>query len=91
MIHPWYREQTIKVVDIHLGVHARESIHGLVVMNGVPRADKLVCKAYVLQDLPSVARASEGSQIGIDCLLGCQRELETTKIPAHTFCVPGSI
>lgn len=91
VIHSRHCEQAVEVVHIHLRVHAREGIHRLVVMNGVPRADKLVCKAYVLKDLSIVPRASERCQVRIDCLLGYQREFRTTKNADRTFWVPGSI
>ena len=68
VLHPTNREEAIKVVNLELRVLRHESMHSLIVVNGVPRADELIRTTDVVDKLPVVRCACKSRDVGVDGL-----------------------
>ena len=68
MLHPTNREEAVKVVNLELRVLRHESMHSLIVVNGVPRADELIRPTDVVDQLPVVGCACKSRDVGVDGL-----------------------
>ena len=96
MVHAGHEEEAVVVVDVHRGVRERELVHALVVVQGVPGADQLVCPADVLKQFALVRRPRKGSEVGVDGLTSDARSAaggygETPAGVELTLACPGSI
>ena len=68
VLHPTNREEAVEVVNLELRVLRHESVHSLIVVNGVPRADELIRPTDVVDQLPVVGCACKSRNVGVDSL-----------------------
>lgn len=68
MRHTRHRKQTVRIIDVQVGIGLHERMNGLIEMYRIAYADELVRPPNILQDLSLARRTNERSQIRIDHL-----------------------